>query len=94
MSLSFDGYVDFYLLDMNEIIEGIPTTEWHRTIYSFCFYLRFFREYTLEETALSVGLTKERIRQMEMNVLYRIRHKIEEKGLCFTDFFETKKTSR
>ena len=52
------------------------------------FGLRGYERATLEEVGKEIGLTRERVRQIQVEALKALRHLLEEKGLSEDSVFE------
>ena len=64
-------------------IDRLP--ELDQKIISFRFGLRSHPRYTLEQTGVELGITRERVRQIQINALQRLRKMLESQGLNSED---------
>ncbi|MFT7131455.1 MAG: RNA polymerase nonessential primary-like sigma factor, partial [Cyclobacteriaceae bacterium] len=63
-------------------------TEKQREVISRRFGLRGYETSTLEEVGLEIGLTRERVRQIQVEALKRLRETMESQGLSVDAIFQ------
>lgn len=76
-ALDFDSFDrDIDLRELGEMIHNLPDRE--RRIID----LRFYEGKTLEQVAQKFGVTRERVRQIEIKTMHRLRNNFEEVNRC------------
>ena len=73
------------LAKLDSLIGSLP--ERHREVLARRFGLRGHDAGTLEEVGAAVGLTRERVRQLQMEGLKRLRRSLEAEGLDPRELF-------
>lgn len=75
--------------DLNAKLEGLLSelSTKHQEVLARRFGLRGFDTYTLEEVGREIGLTRERVRQIQMEGLKRLRYSLEAEGLDSAEIF-------
>jgi RNA polymerase nonessential primary-like sigma factor len=73
-------------LQLEELLDGLSDNQ--QQVIARRFGLRGFEKATLEEVGEEIDLTRERVRQIQVEALKTLRKLLEQSGLTHQDIFE------